>query len=455
MSKSMQFKKSVHGERGQAIVLIVLMLTALLGITALAVDGGRLYSGRRSAQNSADNAALAGALALCNSGDPLVASFASADNNGYDNDGTSNIVEVNHPPMSGLNIGDNEYVEVIITSNQEASFAQVLSQENLQVASRAVARCFSTYGPVAGGYAMLALNPTADCAFNVVGSGSAAAVQGGIYINSSHSTAFCASGGGTGPGGVPRVDAERIDIVGGYDIPAWVTVVPNPPAAGSPVLVDPLALLQPPTKPPAAPHPWTCSGFPTSLTNGKANPYVNGHLDQTNHWWTETITVCPGTYQSFNVSSDANVVMMPGIYYIEGAIPSSSSYGFQVDGDASLVGDGVMIYMATSGVHISASGRVSLTPLTTQPWAGMIFFMGRTNTSNYLIDGDGDIVIRGTVYAPAGHVRVSGSGTSTAFNGQFIASDYYIDGAGIIRIDYDPDFVFGGNSGSAYIDLAE
>src|SRR5512139_2848387 len=53
--------KSNLSERGQAIVLIVLAIIALLGFTALAVDGSLVYSDRRWAQNAADASALAGA----------------------------------------------------------------------------------------------------------------------------------------------------------------------------------------------------------------------------------------------------------------------------------------------------------------------------------------------------------------------------------------------------------
>ena len=51
-------------ERGQAIVLIALALVALIAVTGLALDGGRLYQSRRQAQNAADAAALAGARLL-------------------------------------------------------------------------------------------------------------------------------------------------------------------------------------------------------------------------------------------------------------------------------------------------------------------------------------------------------------------------------------------------------
>jgi hypothetical protein len=47
-------------EKGQALILIILGFVVLLGFTALAVDGGMVYSDRRYAQNAADASSLAG-----------------------------------------------------------------------------------------------------------------------------------------------------------------------------------------------------------------------------------------------------------------------------------------------------------------------------------------------------------------------------------------------------------
>ena len=51
-------------ERGATLVIIALAVVALLGTAGLAVDGGRIFSARRQAQNATDTAALAGADAL-------------------------------------------------------------------------------------------------------------------------------------------------------------------------------------------------------------------------------------------------------------------------------------------------------------------------------------------------------------------------------------------------------
>jgi Putative Flp pilus-assembly TadE/G-like len=52
-------------QNGQALAQVAILLVVLLGFTALAIDGGRIYLERRSLQNAADAGALAGARAMC------------------------------------------------------------------------------------------------------------------------------------------------------------------------------------------------------------------------------------------------------------------------------------------------------------------------------------------------------------------------------------------------------
>ncbi|MBX6341832.1 MAG: pilus assembly protein, partial [Thermomicrobiaceae bacterium] len=50
--------------RGQVMVMFALMVTILIGFTALAIDVSHLLSERRAAQNAADAAAMAVGKAL-------------------------------------------------------------------------------------------------------------------------------------------------------------------------------------------------------------------------------------------------------------------------------------------------------------------------------------------------------------------------------------------------------
>ncbi|GAC1305276.1 MAG: hypothetical protein NVSMB16_00730 [Acidimicrobiales bacterium] len=51
-------------ERGATLITVALSITALLGVSSLSIDGGRMFSARRQAQNATDAAASAGAEAL-------------------------------------------------------------------------------------------------------------------------------------------------------------------------------------------------------------------------------------------------------------------------------------------------------------------------------------------------------------------------------------------------------
>src|SRR5437879_6857733 len=56
-----QLPQRVGKQSGQAIVLIALMLTVLIGMVAIAIDGSRAYALRRDIQAATDAAALAAA----------------------------------------------------------------------------------------------------------------------------------------------------------------------------------------------------------------------------------------------------------------------------------------------------------------------------------------------------------------------------------------------------------
>jgi hypothetical protein len=499
-----------RSERGQAIVLIVLVMTALLGITALAVDGGRLYSERRAAQSAADNAVLAAGLALCNGSNVFNAGLNSASVNGYDNNGNTNTVAVNWPPSSGPNAGNNEYVEIIITTTQEASFAKVIYDGDLQTFTRAVARCVTASGPVGGGNGLIALDPDDNKAINNTGSSCIRVNGGGVFVNSNHSTALWVEGGGTcgnsaNPSG-PRVQADWINIVGGSTVPAtypWIVIQPSPPTTGVAPMTDPLAGLAAPAAPamPAnAPSPniGACQGLIANPLDGSGNLVVQNHYCTNGN----PVIVYPGRYSSFRITSDANVVMMPGLYYIQGG-------NFVTEGDTDIVGNGVNIYLSSGNVNMGASsrpvliagssgpmadilfyldggdftvggnsvnppitmtgmtysrsgaitiggsGNLDINPPASGPWQGMVFYMDRSNTSTFLIDGDGGIDVTGTLYGASATVQADGSGSGRALNAQMIAARFVVTGNSSLVIDYDADVVFGGGGGASLIDLAE
>lgn len=63
--------------RGQSLVIFALVLIAMLAIAGLVIDGGMVYSHRRTAQAAADAAVLAGTYELCMNDDPAAAEGAA------------------------------------------------------------------------------------------------------------------------------------------------------------------------------------------------------------------------------------------------------------------------------------------------------------------------------------------------------------------------------------------
>src|SRR5450756_1519423 len=96
--------RKTNNEQGQAMVLLVLVIVGLLGALALAVDGGMILYDRRSAQNAADAAAMAGGYELTT--DPWDtatlatrihdAAISRASDNGYST--PDKTVTVDYPP---------------------------------------------------------------------------------------------------------------------------------------------------------------------------------------------------------------------------------------------------------------------------------------------------------------------------------------------------------------------
>src|SRR5207248_628945 len=96
---------------GQILVLFVLVLSALLGLLGLVLDGGLIMASHRQAQNAADTAALAAAMELMRgnsaSGAQSMATTFVKTYNGLSNA----TVTVTAPPATGPYAGNSRYAE--------------------------------------------------------------------------------------------------------------------------------------------------------------------------------------------------------------------------------------------------------------------------------------------------------------------------------------------------------
>ena len=169
--------------RGHVVPLLAVCLVPILGVVALALDGGMLLDDRRSAQAVADAAALAAAIDLYknysqNAGaDPNSTAYNSAINFASDNGYSSPKPTVNIPPQSGRAANVAGYAEVIITYNQSRAFSAIWGSGAIPVSARAVARGTSVPYTTAG---VIALNPTAQKSLDVTGPGNLTVKSGPV-----------------------------------------------------------------------------------------------------------------------------------------------------------------------------------------------------------------------------------------------------------------------------------
>lgn len=166
-------------QKGQALIMIVLAAIGLFAFAALAIDGSRVYSTKRHAQNAADTAALAAALAYTRNNsialvDLMQKAQDRATDNGYDNGATNDvtITVVDVTPVSGQCPGGTagKDITVDILSYVDTTFARVIGRDQVTTAVTATSRVCGYYlAPLFNGDAIVGLNPSKDsksCSFD-------------------------------------------------------------------------------------------------------------------------------------------------------------------------------------------------------------------------------------------------------------------------------------------------
>jgi Flp pilus assembly protein TadG len=130
-------------EQGQALVVFVLALVAIIAVTGLVLDGGSAFSQRRQEQNVADLAVMGAAIAHANTpGDYFARQFAGvtrghevAADNGYVTGVASTNVAVASVPIGSSGV---RYT-VTVTRPHRNNFAGLLGQPSWNVSATATA----------------------------------------------------------------------------------------------------------------------------------------------------------------------------------------------------------------------------------------------------------------------------------------------------------------------------
>lgn len=387
-------------ERGQALILIALAVVGLIAMTALAVDGGRVYSERRHAQNAADTTVLDAALAKVRGQNMYTEGLARAASNNYnDTDYTAGSsspdvnVEIYNPPISGPYFGNSEYVQTFITAKVKTYFGRVIGIREITNKVEAVARAVPpTFAPMYWGNAVVGLSPH-DCkAIMYQGNANTTITGSGIYVNSD-----CEDSAFFNNSSSAQLTAPCLQAVGGINYETGAINIP-----GSCIIAG-----APPLPPVIYPNP-TCSG--------NAEP-VQG----------DPTTLKPGTVAGNFPPADITH-LQPGVYCVGG--------NFRMSGNDVLIGSDVLIVMQTGDVRWEG-GTIQLDAPNSGPFAGLLLFMPEGNDNELTINGNSDSTFTGSFLAPSAAVTVNGTGGVSGMNSQIIGYTVDLSGTSATTIHYN------------------
>ncbi len=391
-------------ERGQALIIVVLAIVALAGMAGLVVDGGNVFLDRRNAQNAADSAALAAALKR-GRGEQNVAATAlsSAAQNGYNNNGTSNIVEVHYPPASGPYKNNAEYIQVIITSRVKTTFARVLGWQELTNKVEATARTKTPdVEALLNGQAVISLAPTSDCnnnkSFWLHGEATLDITGGGVFVNSSNNQcAFIQQGSGS----IRIRDKNQINVVGAAMIqkPQLLTPGVTVGVASSPY-----------------PPPFFLPKFGCS---GKAEVSQDGTTMTAGSW--DDVFPPPGVTQ-----------LEPGTYCLK--------KGMDITSD--IAGGHVTFLIEDGDVHWSGTANILLDAPNKGENTGLLLYVPMNNPNKVVLNAGEESIIKGTILAPASAVHINGNDSKAGFKSQIIGYTIDVNGNSNVIIDYKDSLNF-------------
>jgi Flp pilus assembly protein TadG len=407
--RSTRLSVLLPARRGNALAVLAIFMIPIIGVLALVLDGGLLMRERQHAQAVADSAAQAAAITLYQnssqiststpdpSGQAKKIALASASANGYSNDGTTSTVTVNIPPTSGLFANKLNYAEVLVQCNQSRAFSAIWNSATMAVTARSVTRGLSK----STGFGLLLLNPTMSGALDESGLGAVNVTGGAVIVDSNSSTSATLSGNGS-------VTAQNINLSGNYTTSGGGVFNGTVNTRVAPT-ADPYATLTPP------------NSATLTLQNSGGLKYTKG-----------SYTLQPGVYQGgISATSQASLTLQPGIYYIDGG-------GFSFGGQGSLTGNGVLLYNAPQSssdqINLAGSGNITLTPMSTGPYANFVIFQDRTSNATINVTGNGLLSVSGIIYAAKAPLNLTGNGSTDVFGWQIVADDATLTGKGTINV---------------------
>jgi Flp pilus assembly protein TadG len=381
----------LHGlrdESGQAVVIGVVSLMAVLPCVGLAIDVGQFRFQQQRMQAAVDAAALAGAIEVssCAGTANCTALQTAAQQALVENGFTGSTLKkqcaavatgltliVNNGPCSlgstsgDPNYGNSSYVEALLSAPANTFFANLVGIHTIRISVRAeayVAPSFCLFTSTS--------NTTSSGPQGILLNGGTISASCGVIDDSGSSTALASNSGAT-------FNSTKFDVHGGWS-PNNGGAFSSTPVTAVPAVSDPLNYLTPPT--PGSCTSQTVTGS-TTLTQG---------------------TFCNG----FNLNSNTTVALNPGTYIIEG--------GLNIGSGATLTGTGVTLYFTGSGqLQMNSGSTAQLVAPTSGSLGGILIWEASSDTNAMILNGNSSAELQGAVYLPSAQLTINSAANTAQY----------------------------------------
>lgn len=359
---------------GAMAMTIALMITALAGVAAMAVDVADWYGSRRAMQSAADAAALGGAMEMYEGGTVAQIRAAATTDSRLNSIGLGSGATLTVTPDTTANT-----VTATLTKRANLLFSAVLLGSAPTLTATAVAGTVNAGAPAC----LLSTSPTASGALLVSGNGSIRAPGCGIVVNSTSTSAMQTSGTGS-------ITSDGICGPGGH---TGSNYHPTPTSCGT--MANGLSGLTPPSN----------ANDPCQYTN-------------ISYGSNQTATLNPGVYcGGITVNGNAIVTLNAGIYILRnGALTGSGNATINGTGGVGIymTGTGTTVQLENDDVTLTGNVNVNIVAPSTGPMAGIAIYQdgsAPTGTIANRLSGNGTVNFTGVLYFGNQNLTVSGNGT--------------------------------------------
>jgi hypothetical protein len=393
------FARGFLGDQaGASFVIAALSFPVLLGMAGIGLDAVAWYQDKRQNQTIADNAAVAGTIAVSRDPGIVQASLETivrdaAAESGFLH-GTHGTVTVNSPPSAGPNAGNAGFVEVFVRKQGALFFSGMILNAPVTIETRAVGGV-STFGE----HCVVALDETANGAITVIGTADVTS-DCGLASNSNSSQAIYVAGSAA-------LTAQPLQAYGDIDKSGSATITYHAPAQPlSERLADPYAGVLSGLQADAS-----CIGATKQTFSGADSP------------------LSPGRYCG-GIQINGNVDFLPGTYILDDG-------GLKIAGGGDIRGPGVTFILTAmdasnlGSFDLAGGGLLDLrAPVDTSEgeYPGMLLIqdpfvpnLATANLETNMLTGGSNMHLNGAMHFPDMHTVYTG-GTNGGANCTLIVS---------------------------------